>query len=121
MAPTRSARCRWTLLEAGLEFESIGNAPEIIGSDALREAHPLGKLPAAVIDGRPLFESAAICTAIADMVPERGLIAEPGTWSRALHDQRVSFALTEMEAWLWSSELNDFILLDDQRVPEILD
>ena len=30
--PTRSARCRWTLKEAGLEYESIGNAPDIIVS-----------------------------------------------------------------------------------------
>lgn len=123
LAPTRSARCRWTLLEADLEFESRGGTPEIIGSDALREVHPLGKLPAALIDGRPLYESAAICTAIADLVPDRDLIAKPGSWSRALHDQWVSFALTEMEAWLWSSELNssELILPEEQRVPEILD
>ena len=73
--PTRSARCRWTLKEAGLEYESIGNAPDIIGSEELKAVHPLGKVPAALIDGRPLFESAAICTAIADLVPERRLIA----------------------------------------------
>lgn len=123
LAPTRSARCRWTLLEADLEFESIGGSPEIIGIDPLRKVDPLGKLPAALIDGRPLYESAAICTAIADLVPDRDLIAKPGSWSRALHDQWVSFALTEMEAWLWSSELNssELILPEEQRVPEILD
>ena len=53
LGPTRSARCRWTLVEAGLEYESLGNSPETIGSEALRKVHPLGKLPAAVIDGRP--------------------------------------------------------------------
>ena len=31
--PTRSARCRWTLLEAGVDYETIGGGPEIIGSD----------------------------------------------------------------------------------------
>ena len=120
-ARTRSARCRWTLAEAGLAYESIGNAQEVIGSESLRAIHPLGKVPAAVIDGRPLFESAAICTAIADLVPERQLIAPAGSWSRALHDQWVSFALTEMECWLWSTELNtfDFSLPDGERVPEI--
>ena len=120
-APTRSARCRWTLREAGLEYESIGNARDIIGSDELRAVHPLGKVPAAVIDGRPLFESAAICTAIADLVPERNLIGRPGSWSRALHDQWVSFALTELESWLWSTELNsfDFVLPSEKRLPGI--
>ncbi len=120
-ANTRSARCRWTLAEAGLEYESVGNTRDVFASDALRAVHPLAKLPAAVIDGRPLFESAAICTAIADLVPERGLVGRSGSWSRALHDQWVSFALTEMECWLWSTELNefDFSLPSEQRVPAI--
>ena len=122
LGPTRSARCRWTLLEAGLEYESIGNRPDIIGSEELRKVHPLGKLPAAIIDGRPLFESAAISTAIADLVPEKDLVAKPGTWSRTLHDQWVCFALTEMEPWVSSTELNslDFVLPKDQHVPAII-
>ena len=122
LGPTRSARCRWTLLEAGLEYESIGNRTDIIGSEELRKVHPLGKLPAAIIDGRPLFESAAISTAIADLVPEKDLVAKPGTWSRALHDQWVCFALTEMEPWVSSTELNslDFVLSKDQHVPAII-
>ena len=123
LGPTRSARCRWTLQEAGLEYESMGNAPEIIGSEELKKIHPLGKLPAAIIDGRPLFESAAIATAIADLVPEQDLVAKPGTWSRALHDQWVCFALTEMEPWVWSTELNsvDFLLPKSQHVPAIIE
>ncbi len=123
LGPTRSARCRWTLQEAGLEYESIGNAPDIIGSEELRKVHPLGKLPAAVIDGQPLFESAAIATAIADLVPEQDLVAKPGTWSRALHDQWVCFALTEMEPWVWSTELNstDFLIPETQHVPAIIE
>ena len=120
-SPTRSARCLWTLKEAGLPYKTIGGSSKVIGSEQLRAVHPLGKLPAALIDGRPLFESAAISTAIADLVPERKLIGKSGTWARALHDQWVSFTLTEMEAWLWSSELNASELLpEQQRVPEIL-
>jgi glutathione S-transferase len=100
----------------------MGNRPDIIGSEELRKVHPLGKLPAAIIDGRPLFESAAISTAIADLVPEKDLVAKPGTWSRALHDQWVCFALTEMEPWVSSTELNslDFVLPKDQHVPAII-
>ena len=122
LGPTRSARCRWTLLEAGLEYESIGNDPDIFGSDPLRRIHPLGKLPAAIIDGRPLFESAAISAAIADLVPKRKLIAPPGTWSRTQHDQWVLFALTEMDPWLTCAEINslDFVLPKEKHVPTIL-
>ena len=120
-AQTRSARCRWTLAEAGLEYESLGNAREVFGSDELRSVQPLGKVPAAIIDGRPLFESSAICTAIADLVPERKLVGPSGSWPRALHDQWVSFALTELECWLWSTELNtlDFSLSEEERVPDV--
>ena len=122
LGPTRSARCRWTLLEAGLKYKSIGNEPSIIHSDELSQVHPLGKLPAAIIDGKPLFESAAIAAAIADLVPEQNLIAKPGTWSRTLHDQWVLFALTEMECWCTSAEFNtlDFVLPKEQHVPAIL-
>ncbi len=123
LGPSRSARCRWALLEAGLEFESRGNDPSIIGSDELKAVHPLGKLPAVVIDGEPLFESAAIVAAICDRVPEKRLIAEAGTWARALHDQWVFFALTEMESWVSSSELNtlDFVLPKSEHVPAIIE
>ena len=54
-APTRSARCRWTLLEAGLAYESFGNASEFIGSAELRAVHPLGKLSVAIIDVAPTW------------------------------------------------------------------
>jgi glutathione S-transferase len=123
LGPTRSDRVRWMLLEAGLAYEPVGNRVDVIGSDELREIHPLGKLPAAVIDGRPLFESAAIVTAIADLVPERELIAKPGSWSRYLHYQWVSFALTEMEPYVHSTEINstDFVLPNSQHVPSIIE
>ena len=125
LAPTRSARCRWTLLEAGLEFESRGNSADIFESEDLRTLHPLGKLPTAVIDGKPLFESAAICSAIADLVPEQKLIGQPGTWARALHDQWTSFVLTELESWLWSTDLNTdekgFLMPRNEQVPAIVE
>lgn len=122
LGPTRSARCRWTLLEAGLDYESIGNDPSIIGSTELTQVHPLGKLPAAMIDGQPLFESAVIAATIADLVPKKNLIAKPGTWSRTLHDQWVLFALTELEAWCTCAEYNtlDFVLPEEEHVPAIL-
>jgi glutathione S-transferase len=106
LGPMRSARVRWILLEAGLPYDSAGNSVEVFRGAELRNIHPLGKLPAAIIDGKSLFESAAIVTAIADLVPEKGLIAGPRTWSRNLHYQWLCFALTEMEPYLHSTETN---------------
>ncbi len=119
--PTRSARPRWALLEAGIAYESIGNDPSVFGHPDLGTVHPLGKVPAAVINGKPLFESGVICAAIADSVPEKNLIAKPGTWDRYLHDQWVLFVLTEMEAWLWPNILNLAILPQEQRNPACVD
>lgn len=119
--PTRSARPRWALLEADIAYESIGNGPDVFGHPELEEIHPLRKVPAAIINGKPLIESGAICTAVADLVPEKNLIAKTGTWERYLHDQWVLFVLTEMEAWLWPNILNLAILPEDQRNPACVD
>lgn len=117
--PSRSVRCRWTLLELGLEFESIAGR-HLFHSEELTRVQPLGKLPAVVIDGRPLFESAAICTYLADAHPDKGLIARSGTWERALHDQWTSFALTELEAWLWHTAKHTFVYPEEARIPAVI-
>ncbi|WP_021032874.1 glutathione S-transferase family protein [Pseudoalteromonas rubra] len=122
LGPTRSARVRWALLEAGLTFESVQNGVDIFKSTELLNIHPLGKLPAVLINGQPLFESAAIVTAIADLVPDKKLIAEPSSWLRNLHNQWVCFTLSELEPFVQSTEINsmDFVLPAEQHVREIV-
>jgi glutathione S-transferase len=115
---SRSARARWTLLELNAEYESVEDR-SLIGSDKLRAIHPLAKLPALTDDGRNLFESAAICTWLADSHPDSGLISPSGTWERALHDQWVAFTLSEVEAHLWSTARNTFIYPEDRRITAI--
>lgn len=117
-APTRSARVRWTLLELGVPFESIAGQ-EVFALPALAEIHPMSKLPALRDDGRPLFESAAICNWLADSQPDAGLIAPSGTWARALHDQWTAFTLAEVEANLWHTARNMFIYSEEERVPAV--
>lgn len=120
LAPTRSARVRWTLSELDIPFESItGEAPEFFQSPELRAVHPMGKVPALIDDGRKLYESAAICTWLADSHPKAGLIAPPGTFARALHDQWVAFTLSELEAYLWSTARNSFVYPEAERLPVI--
>lgn len=117
--PTRSVRVRWTLQELGLEFESK-EGPELIRSEELKKVHPQGKLPAVVVDGRPLFESVAICNFLADSAPEKGLIPATGTWERGLHDQWSCFALTELEAYLWSNAKHRMFYPEEMRVPDVV-
>lgn len=117
-AVTRSARVRFTLQELGLAFESIAG-PETFHHPDVAAIHPLKKLPALRDNGRPLFESAAICAWLADSHPDKGLIAPSGSWERALHDQWTSFALTEIEAHLWHTARNLFILPESERLPAV--
>ncbi len=113
--PTRSARARWTLLELEQPFESISDR-NLIGSQELKAVHPQAKLPAIKDNGRPLYESAAICTWLADSHPEKGLISPSGTWARALHDQWVAFTLSELEAYLWSTARNTFVYPEGKKI-----
>ena len=118
--PSRSKQARWALLECGLEFKAVSGI-EILHSEELKKVNPMGKVPAVVINGEPLFEAAAICTYLADLVPEKGLIARSGTRERALHLQWVSFALTEMEAYLWSNARNTFVLPEEERIKALFE
>lgn len=118
--PSRSKQVRWTLLELGLEFHSVSGL-EVLHSEELNAINPMGKVPAVIINGEPLFEAAAICTYLADLVPEKGLIAPSGTRERALHLQWVSFALSELEAYLWSNARNTFVLPEEQRVTTLFE
>lgn len=116
-SPTRTDKVTWTLLELDTPYEAVTDGA--LKHPELKKFHPLGRLPTLDHDGKGLFESAAICTYLADRVPECGLIAEPRTWERALHDQWVSFALTEMEAWVWSTFRSINIVPAEKRVPEM--
>lgn len=118
---TRSEKCRWALREAGLPYKSEGNSIRAIGSDDVRKIHPLGKLPAALIDGKPVFESSVIVNTVADMAPDKELIPKPGSWERVQHDQWTLFAATEVEAWAWSGFLNKspFLMPAEDRREEV--
>lgn len=116
--PTRAQRCVWTLKELDIEYESVSGR-ELLGSDRLKAIHPQGKVPALTVDGKPLFESAAICTFLADAHPEKGLIPKTGTYERGLHEQWVAFTLSEMEAHLWTMARNTFIYPESEHVAAI--
>ena len=108
---TRSARCRWLLMEAGIPFESIDLRPH---DPRVLAVNPSGKLPVLVVNGEAVTESAAICTYLADLSHNK-FVAPSGTLERAQHDQWVSFALTELDAWRWSSYLMSLRLPESER------
>ncbi len=118
-SPTRTTRSTWALAELGIDYEAVTEG--VFAHSELKDYHPLGRIPALDVDGKGLFESAAICTYLADQHPGKELIAPSGTWERALHDQWTSFALAEMEAWAWSTFRSMNIVPDEEKVPEMYD
>ncbi|HEV2678684.1 MAG TPA: glutathione S-transferase family protein [Aliidongia sp.] len=61
----RDVRVRWTLEEAGRPYEARLIDFGDLKSDAYRQQHPFGLVPACEIEGRGLFESGAIVHHIA--------------------------------------------------------
>jgi glutathione S-transferase len=93
----RPIRAAWALEEVGVPYELVMVAR---GDEEHRGRHPLGRVPALEDDQGVIFESAAICLHVADLHPESGLIAEPGTHDRALIYQWSVFAPAELEPYL---------------------
>jgi glutathione S-transferase len=95
---SRSTRVLWLAEEAGAPLDVVVIAREEKFTDDYRKMHPLNRSPAYVEDDGAVFESAALVLHLADRHPEAGLIAEPGSYARALQYQWCFFAMTELEA-----------------------
>jgi glutathione S-transferase len=110
MPRTRSSRVLWMLEEIGVPYELTKIAGAERRSEEHLARHPLGRVPALELeDGTVMFESAAICLQLADLHPDAGLSAPPGSSERALVYQWALFAMTELEGPLfrWLGELRD--------------
>lgn len=74
------------LEEVGVPYDMVRidtRAGEHHGA-AYRQIHPYGKVPAMMLpDGRPLFESAAICLHLGEAYPQCGLVPESRNHDRA--------------------------------------
>jgi glutathione S-transferase len=95
---SRSTRVLWLAEEAGAPLDVVVIDRSEKQTDEYRAMHPLGRSPAYVEDGGPVFESAALVLHLADRHPEAGLIAEPGSYARGLQYQWCFFAMTELES-----------------------
>jgi glutathione S-transferase len=72
----RSCRVRWLAheLDISLEEKRLDYAGQEHLAEAYLKIHPFGQVPAAIIDGEPHWESAAICQLLVDAFPEAGLM-----------------------------------------------
>ena len=121
-ARSRTFRCLWTLEELGLPYENVPvdlragehRTPEFL------KLNPLARVPVLQDDTVTLFESAAICTYLAEKHPEKKLIPKPGTKERAYYYQWVSYVTTELEQGLWTMGKHKFALPKEKRVPDMI-
>ena len=93
----RPRRVLWTLEEIGAPYEMTVMDYEQGMSDEHRARHPLSRVPALETDDGTIFETTAICLHLCDLHPEAGLLAEPGSFERALAYQWAVFGPAEME------------------------
>lgn len=97
---SRSHRVVWMLEEVGADYELTLFTRADARTDEHRARHPLGRVPVLEVDGRFIFESAALCLHLADCYPGAGLIPPPGSYERACAYQWALFAMTEIEPGL---------------------
>ena len=117
---TRTFRCLWTLEELGVPYEHISVSPSEAKNPKYLKYQPLGKVPFALLDDEPLFESLAICITLSDHYPEKNLIPRPGTRNRALFEQWAHFSQTELDAPLWVRAKHQFVYPEEKRVKDII-
>ncbi|MCB0417288.1 MAG: glutathione S-transferase family protein [Bdellovibrionaceae bacterium] len=118
---TRTFRVIWTAEELGISFEHIPTDPKA-GESRTPEfllKNPYGKVPVIDDDGFLLFESAAICTYLADKFPEKQLTPKAYTQDRAIFDQWLSFIITELEQGLWTIAKHTFALPETKRIAQM--
>jgi glutathione S-transferase len=94
---TRSTRPRWLLEELGIPFEMVRMEPADTKKPEYMKVHPLGKVPALVDDGVPMFESAALCMYLADRYGDGRLAPPPNSTSRGEYYQWIVFAMATVE------------------------
>lgn len=120
---TRSIRCRWLLEELGEPFESeeIDLSKGAHERESFLKINPFAKVPALMDGDLTLFESAAICTYLADKFPNKDFIPAVGTIERALHDQWMYFCMAELEQPLWTIAKHTFIYEEGKRSKKAID
>jgi glutathione S-transferase len=96
---SRGRIARWMLEETGLPYEEVlleygttMKAPEYLA------INPMGKVPALRHGQTVITESAAICTYLADLVPEKGLAPPVGSPERGSYYRWMFFLAGPLEA-----------------------
>lgn len=98
---SRGRVTRWMLEEIGRPYEEvILDYGSTMKSPDYLAVNPMGKVPALRHGGVTITENAAICTHLADLVPEKALLPQPGSALRGLCYRWLFFAAGPVESFL---------------------
>ncbi len=111
---TRAIRPRWLLeeMEIPYQLERLDLSKGEHKTPEYLRIHPLGSVPALVDGDVTMFESAAICSYLADKHPEKRMAPPLGTPARALYEQWLFFGMATFEEPLVK------IFLHSAKLPE---
>lgn len=113
---TRAFRVLWMLEELDVDFQHVNAAPR---SPEILKVNPSGKVPALIVNGVTITDSAAILTYLAD---RHGKFTYPaGSLDRARQDAVTHCILDELDGTLWTAARHSFVLPEDRRVPAVKD
>ncbi len=94
---TRAVRPRWLLEEMAVPYELIYVNMEMTKREDYRQLHPHGKVPVLVDKEITIFESAAICSYLADKYIDKGFAPKLEDSSRAYYYQWLFYATLTLE------------------------
>lgn len=95
---TRAVRPRWLLEEMDIDYELITISMDMSRTPEYQQLHPHGKVPVLVDDEVTIFESAAICTYLADKYIDKGFAPRIDSLARAYYYQWLFYASLTLEA-----------------------
>lgn len=113
----RSFRVLWLLCEMGMppnEIIRYGIGSRAMREPGLKSLSPAGRIPALEIDGRSIFESAAILQYLCESRPEHGFGRAPGHPERVRYLELMGFAET-MASLIEQLNLNHLFLRPPAR------
>ncbi|PNS07735.1 glutathione S-transferase family protein [Solilutibacter silvestris] len=106
---SRGRVARWMLEETGLPYEAVilEYGTSMKSPDYLA-INPMGKVPALKHGDTVITENAAICTYLADLVPEKKLAPPVGSKERGSYYRWLSFLTGPVESMLTAKQTGHF-------------
>jgi glutathione S-transferase len=114
----RSGKIRWLLEELGLPYDNrwLDPANKDLDEGPYLTVNPLGRIPAVVINDRPMIESGAIVAYLADLHIDKGLAPSLASETRLDYQQWMYFAAATVDPF--ASRIS---IIEDIPAGDVLD